>query len=220
MRPAFASLLVPLALAPLSARAAGPDWQACQRAGTVAERQFDLPPGLLLAIGKVESGRGGPGGAAAPWPWTIDARGQGSFFASRDQAVQATRSLLAAGVGSIDVGCFQVNLHYHPQAFASLEEAFDPLANALYAAGFLRALHARLGSWPQAVAAYHSSTPALGLPYGERVLASWKGGEAKPVPAAVAFGVRVNTPAPAGSAPQVIVLRPLPGLPSVFAGRS
>ena len=30
----------------------------------------------------------------------------------------------------IDVGCFQVDLFYHPYAFTSLEEAFDPDANA------------------------------------------------------------------------------------------
>lgn len=220
MRQWLAALIVPLLLAPVAAGAAEPDWQACARAGMVAERQFGIPPGLLLAIGKVESGRGDLRGASTPWPWTINARGKGTFFSSREQAVQATRTLLAGGVGSVDVGCFQVNLHYHPQAFASLHEAFDPLANALYAARFLRELHARLGNWPGAVAAYHSSTPAYGLPYRNRVFASWRGGGTKHFSAFNAFGVRVNTPAPPGTGPQVIVLRPVPGLPVLLAGRS
>jgi hypothetical protein len=212
-------------LSPALAAAAPPEWQACVRAGVEAERRFGIPPGLLQAIGVVESGRGGgPEAGAAPWPWTIDAEAHSRFFASRAEAVSATRALLARGVASVDVGCFQVNLYYHPNAFASLEEAFDPLANALYAARFLRQLYARGGSWRAAVAAYHSATPGRGEPYRERVFASWKG-SAEPVPAAapapvIAFGVRINTPLPVGSAPEVIALRPVAGLPALFAGRS
>jgi hypothetical protein len=63
----------------------------------------------------------------------------------------------------------QVNLMYHPEAFASLEQAFDPVANATYAAGFLQRLFAQTGSWPAATAAYHSAVPELGQPYQRKV---------------------------------------------------
>ena len=206
-------------LAPFGARATEPDWQACAQAGAAAEQRFGIPGGLLRAIGQIESGRTGPDGLAAPWPWTIDVAGQGHFLPSRGDAVAAVRGLLAGGAASIDVGCFQVNLHYHPDAFASLDEAFDPLANALYAARFLTALRARDGSWQAAVAAYHSATPGHGLPYRDRVLAAWN----EPAPIAlpvIAFGVRVITPALAGTAPGVIALRPVGGLPAMVHGRS
>ncbi len=72
-----------------------------------------------------------------PWPWTINVAGQGFFFPTKALAVTAVRELLASGVQSIDVGCLQVNLMFHPAAFASLEQAFDPMANARYAARFL-----------------------------------------------------------------------------------
>ncbi len=75
---------------------------------------------------------------------------------------------------SIDVGCMQVNLMYHPNAFASLDEAFDPSANAQYAARFLNALYGASGSWVQATAAYHSETPAIGADYQRRVMARWQ----------------------------------------------
>jgi hypothetical protein len=65
----------------------------------------------------------------------------------------------------------QVNLMNHPNAFASLDEAFDPGANAHYAARFLNALYAASGSWVQATAAYHSETPAIGADYQRRVMA-------------------------------------------------
>ena len=52
------------------------------------------------------------------------------------------RAVQAQGVRSIDIGCMQVNLMHHPNAFATLDAAFDPLANALYAARFLTELRA------------------------------------------------------------------------------
>src|SRR5215472_4347751 len=142
------------------ATAAEPPWPAekadCTGAIATAERSGDIPAGLLAAIGRIESGRPDPiGGAVLPWPWTIDAGGAGRFFASKAEAIAATEALKARGASSIDVGCLQVNLMHHPAAFLTLEEAFDPLANALYAARFLRLLFSQTGDWPAAVAAYH-----------------------------------------------------------------
>jgi hypothetical protein len=34
------------------------------------------------------------------------------------------------GVRSIDIGCMQINLVHHPDAFGSLEAGFDPITNA------------------------------------------------------------------------------------------
>ena len=47
------------------------------------------------------------------------------------------RALQLRGVRAIDVGCFQVDLFYHPCAFANLDDAFDPDANAFVAARIL-----------------------------------------------------------------------------------
>ena len=83
------------------------------------------------------------------------------------------RGLQARGVQSIDVGCMQVNLMHHPAAFASLEQAFDPAANAAYAARFLTALYADTRDWTRATAFYHSQTPERGELYQKRVAAVW-----------------------------------------------
>ena len=133
-----------------------------------------IPDLFLSAIGRVESGRTMPEtGQVSPWPWTVDAEGQGSFYPSKAAAVAAVAALQARGVRSIDVGCLQVNLQQHPEAFASLDQAFDPQANANFAARLLASLFVQTGSWPLAAAAYHSQTPAVGAPYQERVLAAW-----------------------------------------------
>ena len=109
-----------------------------RKGGGMAERDWRLPQGLLAAIGVVESGRRAPAGMFPMiWPWTINAEGQGYYQPSKAAAVGMVRSLQLAGVRVIDVGCFQVDLYYHPDAFASLEEAFDPDTNARAAARIL-----------------------------------------------------------------------------------
>jgi hypothetical protein len=151
-------------------------WQVpgllCRHAIDLAARAHGVPPGLLAAIGRVESGRRDPAsGALHPWPWTVDVEGEGSFYDSKPQAIAAVRAAQARGVRSIDVGCMQVNLLHHPDAFASLEQAFDPVANADYAARFLSELRSQRGGWPQAAALYHSATPELGNAYQQKVMA-------------------------------------------------
>jgi Transglycosylase SLT domain len=139
------------------------------------ERQRRIPKGLLAAIGLTESGRTIRRGHRAAWPWTVNAAGEGRYFDSKADAIAFVEGKLADGVESIDVGCMQINLKYHPDAFASLEEAFDPAINVGYGAEFLSALQDALGSWITAARHYHSATPEKGDVYEARVLANWTG---------------------------------------------
>lgn len=189
---------------------AGSD-MSCEQAGRAAEQAYSLPPGLLLAIGRVESGRWDAQlHRIIPWPWSIDANGQGRLYNSDSDAIAAVRTLQASGSTNVDIGCFQINLSYHPDAFSSLEQAFDPQANAQYAARFLSSLRARFGNWQDAVAAYHSATPDLGLPYRQRVFAAWTGDTDDTLVSGMGFttiaGVRVWGPFPASTAPQTIAV--------------
>lgn len=148
----------------------------CAQAGNAAEAASALPANMLVSIGMVESGRADPlTGHIAPWPWTVNIDGAGRYFATKQDAVAFTRLAQSSGAGDIDVGCFQVSLNYHPDAFPNLETAFDPAANAAYAAQFLNQLKALTGNWNTAIADYHSAVPDLGLPYQRRVLAAWHG---------------------------------------------
>ena len=201
--------------------------EVCQAAGTAAERTHGVPPGMLVAIGRVESGRRHPQtGRVSPWPWTINAAGNGRMFDRSEDVIDATQRLKNQGLQSIDVGCFQVNLQHHPNAFRDLAEAFNPRANANYAARFLVSLKAKLKTWEEAIAAYHSSTPELGAPYRDRVLQGWahpdEGGSSlsphEPLPAEIGtwspailqFGMQVWTPAQNGPAANVIAIRSVP----------
>ena len=165
----------------------------CRPALIAAEARYGIPTGLLQAIGVVESGRRDEvTGARQPWPWTINAEGEPHFFDTKDQAVAWVRQAQARGMRSIDIGCAQVNLMHHPSAFASLQEAFDPVANADYAARFLRQLRDTTagGNWMTAVGYYHSQTPELAETYRQQVQAVTASGTAPrlPVPAFASAG--------------------------------
>jgi len=173
-----------LLLAAGQAQAAG-----CREAISAAEATEAIPSGLLAAIGHVESGRADPAtGLVSPWPWAVDINGEGHFFPDEQQALGAVRAAQARGVRSIDVGCLQINLLQHPRAFASLDQAFDPVANADYGARFLRQLHDQTGSWPEAAADYHSQTPALGIAYARLVMNAWPGEQRQAVETSPAIG--------------------------------
>ncbi|MGG5807795.1 lytic transglycosylase domain-containing protein [Falsiroseomonas sp. CW058] len=150
---------------------------ACRQAIRQVEREAALPPGLLMAIALVESGRADARGEVTPWAWAVRANGRGAYFAEREDAIREVLLLRMAGTTLIDAGCMQVNLHHHPDAFASPAHALDPLANVRYAARFLVRLHDEFGDWPAAVAAYHSRNAPRGEAYRARVLAAWPGGE-------------------------------------------
>ncbi len=159
------------AAAPPAQPAADSPGLACRRAIQTAERAASVPEHLMAAIGRIESGRREADGSINPWPWSINVEGTDHIYDSKAQAIEAVTAFQAQGIRSIDVGCMQVNLMYHPNAFASLDQAFDPMANAAYAARFLTELNKQTGSWEQATAWYHSATPGVGDAYQRKVLA-------------------------------------------------
>lgn len=148
--------------------------QICQRATQQAEARSALPKDLLTAISHAESGKWDDvEQAIIAWPWTVTSGGKGRYFPDKQSAIAHVRDLQRQGIRNIDVGCMQVNLHYHPDAFSSLEAAFDPTTNARYAAQFLSKLQRSNKSWSQAIKRYHSANPSHGNPYHARVLGFW-----------------------------------------------
>jgi hypothetical protein len=159
------------------------------------ERSEEIPPGLLQAVALAESGRTHPAhGDSRPWPWTVRS-GQDSFYLpSKELALSKVRELRAAGRSNIDVGCMQINLGYHANAFASLDEAFDPVSNVAYGARFLKRLQEETRSWAKATGRYHSADADRGQAYRARVHRLWRelrrrqGGEAPLITEALFVG--------------------------------
>jgi soluble lytic murein transglycosylase-like protein len=135
------------------------------------EQKYGIPRDALYSISLKETGRKhSTKGATIVWPWTANVEGKGYYFDTKSEAVHFVRSQLLRGVDSIDVGCMQVNLKAHPDAFRSVEDALDPKTNIAYGASFLYSKYEQLGSWHKAVAHYHSATPEHGVPYKNDVV--------------------------------------------------
>lgn len=187
----------------------------CRQAIRQAEAGSGLPTHLLTGIARVESGRADPTtGRFHPWPWTINAEGKGYFFDSKTDAIAFARTLQARGVRSFDAGCMQVNLMHHADAFQSLEEAFDPLANARYAIKFLTQLREKTGSWETASSWYHSANPELGMPYRSQVVSAM----AAEANVASAYGNLPVISAMAAPAMAAVTTATLPALRSMPSG--
>lgn len=139
----------------------------CDRAARQAADALSVPLDVLLAITRTETGRTGDIGLT-PWPWTVNMEGEGHWFEGRDEALAFVFKHFKRGARSFDVGCFQLNFKWHGAAFRSIEDMFDPYANAAYAAKFLAELHAELGDWSAAAGAYHSRTPSVARLYTSR----------------------------------------------------
>ena len=173
MRALLAALLLGMAVSAAcasAALAAPAEAGLCGGAIQTAQERHAVPQGLLFAIGEVESGRwDAVAHRVTQWPWTVQAQGQSYYFQGKAEAVAWVQAAQARGVVSIDVGCMQINLMYHPAAFQNLDDAFEPGPNADYAARFLVSLHAATNDWQQAAGLYHSQTLALAIPYAQRV---------------------------------------------------
>jgi hypothetical protein len=139
----------------------------CERAVLHGARVGGVPAEVLHAIALTETGRWS-GGRLRPWPWAVNREGEGFWFGSRDEALAFAYESVAAGRHSFDMGCFQINYHWHGRGFPSLEAMADPEAGAVYAAQFLRDLYAEFGNWEAAAGAYHSRTPEFAQRYRAR----------------------------------------------------
>ncbi|MBB4312167.1 transglycosylase SLT domain-containing protein [Roseospira marina] len=149
--------------------------ELCRNQTALQEQVSGIPAHVLTAISMVESGRwDGERQARIAWPWTVTNGGSGKFFRTKAEAIAHVKMLQARGEWNIDVGCMQINLHYHGDEFSSLDKAFEPKANVAYAAKFLTALYKETGSWTRAVQRYHSATPVHAERYIGKFRIAWR----------------------------------------------
>lgn len=134
------------------AAGASPASNVCEKYLSAVSQSEGVPLGVLYAVGLTETGNKGN-----LHPYALNIEGKTVFAASRDEALQIFADARKRGKKLIDLGCMQVNHHYHGAAFHSPAEMLEPRANIIYAARFLKRLKAENGSWTMAVARYHAS---------------------------------------------------------------
>lgn len=152
------------------------DASVCMNATQKFEKKYEIKQHLLTTISSVETGRWNKEKMESmAWPWTVNAEGKGTYYNSKREAVAAVKKLQAQGIKSIDVGCMQINLSYHGDAFENVEEAFEPAKNVEYGAKFLKGLYESKGNdWIKAAMAYHSGTPQKALKYKKKIVSRYE----------------------------------------------
>lgn len=123
----------------------------CEREMVAAAAAERVPLGVLYAVGLTETGRKG-----SLHPYALNIEGRAVFAESKSDALAAFSRARGEGKTLIDMGCMQINHHYHGREFESVSAMLEPGENVRYAARFLKELRAREGNWTMAVARYHA----------------------------------------------------------------
>ncbi|MCV0381274.1 lytic transglycosylase domain-containing protein [Nitratireductor sp.] len=124
---------------------------ACESEILRAAERYHVPPGILYAVGLTETGVKG-----SLQPHALNIEGKAVFARSTSEAIRTFEKARREGRKLIDLGCMQINHHYHGDQFRNLNAMLDPRQNVDYAARFLVQLKKRHGSWSMAVARYHA----------------------------------------------------------------
>lgn len=149
MRTRLLATLLAAAASTSSARSASAN--VCEREMSQAAARHGVPLGMLYAVGLTESGKRG-----SLQPFAMNIEGKAYFGTSVADVRARFDEAKRGGARLIDLGCMQINHHYHGAKFGSIEAMIDPRANVDYATQFLRELKKREGSWTLAVARYHA----------------------------------------------------------------
>jgi soluble lytic murein transglycosylase-like protein len=128
----------------------------CEREMDQAAKRYDVPLAVLYAVGMTETGRRG-----SLQPFALNLQGPSFFAANLDEALRRFEEARKSGAKLIDVGCMQIDHHFHASHFRSLEAMFDPHENVDFAARFLKELRAKEGSSTLAAARYHAGPPMI-----------------------------------------------------------
>lgn len=123
----------------------------CEQEIHRASAKYGVPEGILYSVGLAETGKKG-----SLQPWALNIEGKAVFAASPNDALTIFQQARQKGAVLIDLGCMQINHHFHGSAFASPAQMLEPALNVEYAAKFLAELHARHETWTMAVARYHA----------------------------------------------------------------
>lgn len=116
-----------------------------------ASQTHGIPPGILYSVGLAETGVKG-----SLQPYALNVEGEAVFAGSAAEARAAFEAARRRGARLVDLGCMQINHHYHAEHFRSVMAMLDPRRNVDYAARFLIKLKKRHKTWAMAVARYHA----------------------------------------------------------------
>jgi hypothetical protein len=131
---------------------AAPQSLVCEQQLARVSQEEQVPLAVLYAVGLTESGNKG-----RLHPYALNIEGKTVFAKDKNDALKRFSDARHQGKKLIDLGCMQVNHHFHGEQFSGPAEMLVPEKNVTYAARFLKQLKQEHGSWTMAVARYHAS---------------------------------------------------------------
>lgn len=138
-----------LALAAGPARAE----ESCVSHAIEAERELNIPSGLLVAVALVESGLDG-----SPHPFAMSVQGRAIYASSAKDASRFLRDKKGELRSNTYVGCMQLSVSTHRSKFSPVERMVEPRENVWYAGRLLVRLHGEEGNWRSALARYNGGS--------------------------------------------------------------
>jgi hypothetical protein len=131
--------------------ARGEPLPVCEQQMAGAAQVYGIPLQILYSVALTETGSGGTLN-----PYDMNADGRAVHSSNLDEALARFTLERSRGAKLIDIGCMQINQHWHGSHFRSVAEMFDPEQNVQYAASYLKSLYQDAGSWTVAVARYNA----------------------------------------------------------------
>lgn len=128
------------------------------------EKLYKIPTGLLKAVSKVESEHNS---------LALNDGLKSHNFKDKQEAIGRMNYLVDIGRTNFDVGCMQVNYHWHGKNFSSVEQMLDVNENVRYAAALIYGLYKKHGTWLLAVRHYHSYEPNAHRKYSKKIALAW-----------------------------------------------
>ena len=138
---------------------------------TTVGKAKGIDPLLLYSVALAESAFHKKGiKTVKPWQFALRTSSSAYYGKCYEDTVKELRRILKT-TDSVDVGIMQINVRWHKHRVRKPEDLIDLQTNVSVAADILRErLAANDDDWTQALAQYHSFTPARGAWYSAFVL--------------------------------------------------
>lgn len=149
----FLAIALGVAILPFAGKPAQAADDSCVSHAIDAERELNIPAGLLVAVSLVESGQDG-----APSPFAMSVQGRAIFARSVKDASRLLRDSRGNFRSNTFVGCMQLSLSHHRGQFEPVERIVEPRENVWYAGRMLLRLHGEEGNWRSALARYNGGS--------------------------------------------------------------
>ena len=101
----------------LSINKGNADIYKCIQTAKKYEKIYQLPENLLVSVALTESGKRLKSGDFIAWPWTVNIKGKGKFFETKDLVLKYVENYLKKGKKKYRHGMYASKLYVSSKSF-------------------------------------------------------------------------------------------------------